>query len=619
MPGITGIISKKSREKNREYVRLMNRFMMHEPFYKSGTYFNDQFGLFAGWICQENSFSDCMPVQNESGDLVLIFSGENFADQEVIRELKNRGHDFEDSTASYLIHLYEEDEKGFLEKLNGWFSGVLLDLRKGEIILFNDRYGMGRIYFYEGEEEFIFSSEAKCLLLVKPKLREMDPKGLGELFGFGCVLQNRTLFKGIFTLPAGAEWKFVSGGRVKKDRYFKATEWEDQPILERETFYRKVKGTLAKSLPRYFDAKDGIGLSLTGGLDTRIILAHGNKPEVPFPCYTFGSKEADVLDVRIARKIAAACHQTHRVLKIDQGFFSEFPSLAEKTIYITDGCNDVCGSHEIFLNRLARKIAPIRMTGNYGGEVLRGVSTFKALSLPEDLFHPDFKLYLKEAGTTFDGIKRGNRLSFAVSKEVPWHLYGLLASAQSQLTVRTPYMDNDFIRLVYQAPDDARTNMELSLRLIEDACPGFLEIRTDQGVGGRSNFFFSTAVRWLYRLLSKMEWYYNDGLPHWLAKIDSLLAPLHPERLLFGHHKYLHYRLWFRDVFPDYLRQTLLDPRTVTRPYLNKHFLEEMVNNHINGKGNYTNEINWTLTSELVQRLLIENTMKSCSHLSTDG
>ena len=79
MPGITGIISKMSLKKNAKDLRLMIDAMMHEPFYTSGTYVNDQFGLYAGWVCHKGSFSDCMPVLNEKRDLIMLYSGENFA------------------------------------------------------------------------------------------------------------------------------------------------------------------------------------------------------------------------------------------------------------------------------------------------------------------------------------------------------------------------------------------------------------------------------------------------------------------------------------------------------------------------------------------------------------
>ena len=607
MPGIAGIISKTLRETNEKDLRLMIDCMMHESFYTSGTYINNQLGICIGWVSHKGSFSDCMPIFNEKRDMVLLFSGENFVDREVINQLKGQGHDFDSSNASYLVHLYEEKEDSFFQHLNGWFSGILVDIRKSKIFLFNDRYGMQRIYYYESKDAFLFSSEAKSLLKVKPELREIDMKSLGEFFSCGCVLQNRTLFPNVFLLPGGSKWTFHKGNNVKKGFYFKPSDWENQPILDMDTFYSRLRGTFSKILPRYFSSKQSIAMSLTGGLDTRMIMANRDNSVGSLPCYTFSGMYRDSYDAKVARKVADTCHSIHHVLCVGRDFLSDFPGYAEKTIYITDGCCDVLGSSEVYLHKLARDIAPIRMTGNYGSEVLRRQSTFKLVSLCKKTYHPDFGNYIQEAGTAFTNISEGHKLSFSVFKEIPLNLYGAFISAQSQLTLRTPYMDNDLVELVYQAPVEATTTSEISLRLISDGNPNLRRIITDRGAGGRSNYFFSKCTRLYLELLFKMEYYFDYGMPNWLAKIESIFTPLHLERLFLGRHKFLHYRIWFRNELSGYIQEILLDKRTASRPYLSKGFLEEMVNDHIKGVRNYTNEMNKILTTELIQRLLIED------------
>src|SRR4030066_1043727 len=114
MPGITGIIGKTTKEKNERDLQLMVDSMLHESFYKSGIYSNEQAGVYAGWVCHEGSFSDCMPVWNEKKNAVLIFFGENFTDLELFDQLKAKHHKFDSSNASYLIHLYEEKGVDFL-------------------------------------------------------------------------------------------------------------------------------------------------------------------------------------------------------------------------------------------------------------------------------------------------------------------------------------------------------------------------------------------------------------------------------------------------------------------------------------------------------------------------
>jgi asparagine synthase (glutamine-hydrolysing) len=104
----------------------------------------------------------------------------------------------------------------------------------------------------------------------------------------------------------------------------------------------------------------------------------------------------------------------------------------------------------------------------------------------------------------------------------------------------------------------------------------------------------------------KAEYAYDDGMPQWMAKIDRTLGPLHLERLFLGRHKFQHFRVWYRNELSHYLRDILLDSRTFNRPFFQRTCLEKMVNSHIGGSGNFTNEIHRVLTIELIHRSLIE-------------
>jgi asparagine synthase (glutamine-hydrolysing) len=608
MPGIVGLIANDTVKKDPAALGLMLKCMLHEPFYTSGTYVHEGLGLHIGWVNRHGSFSDCMPVWNETNDICLIFYGENFPEKELTGRLKSQGHKFSPSNAGYLVHLYEEQEDDFLGLLNGWFSGVLVDLRKDRVILFNDRYGMQRIYCYESKDAFYFSSEAKSLLRVCPELRELDMKSLGEVFSFGCVLENRTLFPRISLLPPGSAWSLGKGGVRQKDQYFQPDTWERQPPLDKESFYKQFRETFVSILPKYFEAPSKMALSLTGGLDTRMILANMDLHRDQLPCYTFGGMYRHCYDVKLAREIAEVCNQSHQIMEVGKKFFPEFPALAEKAVYVSDGNFDVAsGSVELYINKLAREIAPVRLTGNYGSEIMRGARHLKAKSPCKGLFTGWFEKHIIDAADTLRIHHQDHRVSFAAFKQAPWHHYNRLALEQSQLTLRSPYLDNDLVGLMFKAPPGVINSSELSFYLINEGSPQLGGIMTDRGLGGNKGYLISNWT-YLYReFLFKADYAFNYGMPQWLARLDHwLLAPLQVERLFLGQHKFFHFRIWYRDELSGYVKKILLDPRSLERPYLNGRFVEKMVQDHTSGRLNYTTEITQLLTLELLQRVLID-------------
>ena len=197
MPGIVGIISRKPAAENARLVQTMAASMRHESFYVAGNFSARELGVCAGWIAHENSFAAKQVFQNEQKDITLIFSGECFVAAETKNRLKQNGHSFSETGGDCLPHLYEELGEKIFATLNGLFSGLLIDTRQKKVFLFNDRYGMERIYWHETADTFYFASEAKALLRILPELREFDAEGAAQFLTFGSTLDWRTLFRGI--------------------------------------------------------------------------------------------------------------------------------------------------------------------------------------------------------------------------------------------------------------------------------------------------------------------------------------------------------------------------------------------------------------------------------------
>ena len=607
MPGIVGLVTKMPRKRAELELLRMVETLRHESFYVTGTWVEESLGLYLGWTARKNSFSDGMPLRNEREDVVLVFSGEEFPEPGTAHRLTQRGHRLGANGPSYLVHLYEEDPL-FPAGLNGRFHGLVTDENRGTMTLFNDRYGMHRIYYHEAQEAFYFAAEAKAILEVRPELRRADPVGLGELVACGCVLENRTLFQGIHVLPPGAAWVFRDGSVERKGTYFQPREWEDQSLLEPESYYRELREIFSRNLPRYFEGPEQIGMSLTGGLDSRIIMAWQRPSPGSLPCHTFGDGGGirQCRDVIVAQQVARACEQSHETIPVGEDFLSRFPHYAERTVYLTDGCVGLTHSPDLYLNERAREIAPVRMTGNYGSEVLRRHLAFKPVEPAPQLFRPEFLSSIHEASKTYAGMRQGHPLSFAVFRQAPWHHYGLLALEQTQLSLRSPYLDNEVVRTVFRAPASALESNDVCLRLIADGNQALSRIPTDRGIGGGPGRLSTALSHRLLEFLFRAEYAYDYGMPQWAARIDHLLSPLRLERLFLGRHKFHHFRVWYRDALSSYVREMLLDPRTLSRPYFAPGGPEAIVAGHLKGDRNYTTEIHQVLALELLHRLFID-------------
>lgn len=594
MPGIVGLITKRPRQWAEPQLLRMVAALRHEPFYRVGTWINESLGVYVGWTAIEGSFAEFMPLHDHKRDLTLIFSGEAYGD-------RNTAEDSGGSQAAFLVRLAENDAT-FPSHLDGLFHGLLADPVTGSVMLFNDRYGMHRLCYHESKEAFYFAAEAKAILAVRPELRVPSPQGLGEFLACSCVLENRTIFKDIAVIPAASRWFFSNGMLQRKENYFDPKEWESQSPLDAESFYQGLRESLAKSLPGYFEGTQRTALALTGGMDTRVILAQHKPAAGSLPTYTFGSMFRDNRDVQLARKVADICAQTHQVITVGDEFLSRFPYYAERTVYLSEGGLDVYRASDLYVSERAREIAPAKVVGTYGSEIVRHAVMFKPMLPADGLFEGEMISNVRRAYDTYAAVRNAHPVTFAAFRQSPWYHHGVLALEQTQLTVRSPFLANDFVAAVYRAPLSMPLDVDVRLRLIADGNPALRRIPSDRGVGGAYGPLTSTLVRAFFEFTFKAEYACDYGMPQWAARVNSKIAPLHLDRVFLGRHKFLHYRSWYQDTVANYVQEILLDSRTLSRPFLDRKKVEAMVMGHVQGNRNATTAIHKLLTMELLFR-----------------
>ena len=608
MPGIAGIIHGSGTADSVPLVERMTRLMVHEPHYQVGAFASARLAIAAGWSLRSELDPEIYPVWNPGKTVGLILSGE------ALVEDAGPGRGSSDlrhgrlSVALSLLREYERRGIDCLADVDGWFSGLLLDVRQDKVLLFNDRFGLGRIYFHAGADHFYFASEAKALLEVVPGCRGFDARALGEYLSCGCALENRSLFQGISLLPPASAWIFRPGALREEISYFKPEVWDEQDRLSPQEYTRKLVEVFPSLVTRYFGGAGKVGMSLTGGLDGRMILASLPPAREDVPCYTFGGPYRECADVRLARKAASICGRSHQTIPVADGFLKEFPELAAKAVYVSDGCMDVSGSAELYVNRIARTISPFRMTGNYGSEILRSHVAFRPSAVSTGLFAAEATVADAAGAAAYQRLRSGRDLTFILRAQLPWHHYSRLAVEESQLTVRSPFLDRRLVALAFQAPPECARSVDPAMAVVGHGNPLLASMPNDRGMIHSAPRLLNKLRRGVQETLARIEYAYDYGMPQWAARIDSVLRPFHLERLFLGFQKFCHFRIWYRDQLRGFVLDVLRDSRTRARSYYNRAGLDALADRHARGTGNFTLEIHRILTLEMIERNLLAST-----------
>lgn len=590
MPGIAGVIAPAGARLSSMAERMLRSMQLPGEVVVRRIADSD-LGIFAGQVHALASDRDEASASSVRGSVELLLNGECF--------------DTSIGGPADVLALYERTPDTFAAELNGLFSGLLVDGRRKLAFLFNDRYGSERLYVHEHDGCVYFATQAKALLAVLPLLRAFDEGGVADFLTFGSVLQGRTLFNGLHLLPGGSVWRFAPGEPTRRERYFTPSQWESLEAYDAERFEQALIETFRKVLPAYARPLAGhpVGISLTAGLDTRMIMAGLPDGAPPPVTYTYAAQRGETFDVRIARKVAGIRGLSHASLRLPPSFIDTMGQHVDRTVHITDGCAGLLGTHELPLSEQARELSPIRLTGNFGSEVLRSMSTFKPIGLDAGLTDATWAARMQRAEQRVRA-RTVHPVTHAAFEEIPWHLSGTLLAARSRLKVRTPFMDNAIVELAYRAPVELRRSAHSSLRLVHEIRPALAVVPTDRGLAWGTPKWRMLPRRVFAEGTFKLDYWHKEGLPRALSWAEPLFDGLDAVGLL-GLHKFLPYRPWFRKELAPWLSEVVAEVRRRRMPFWNDSFLAHVVDDHVSGRHNRVRELHAIVTLEAVDRLLL--------------
>ena len=189
---------------------------------------------------------------------------------------------------------------------------------------------------------------------------------------------------------------------------------------------------------------------------------------------------------------------------------------------------------------------------------------------------------------------------------MPWHHYARYATERSQLTPRSPFLDNELVKLAYCVPPALSTNAQPLLQLIAKGNSSLDAdaIGTDRALRRKSLPLIGGLANAWQEFTAKAEYAYDYGMPQRLARIDHALSGLHLEKLFLGRHKFNHYRIWYKNQLSEYLRSRNVASGPAGACY-REGAAPQIISEHLSGQCNRTLEIHKMLTVQLIDQLLI--------------
>lgn len=212
------------------------------------------------------------PFVSQDGRYVLVYNGEIYNYKELRKEL-NEYTFVTDSDTEVLLALLIQDGESAISKLNGIFAFAFWDARNREVLLARDPMGVKPLYYTQSAGRFVFSSELTAISAASPSLRSISQVGLSSYLGLGYTLSPESICTGIKKISAGYMLRYSEEDQiVTHSRYWRGIESCIQPISN-----ELICDTIDTAVKRQLTSDRQLGITLSGGLDSNIILYHAKK------------------------------------------------------------------------------------------------------------------------------------------------------------------------------------------------------------------------------------------------------------------------------------------------------------------------------------------------------
>lgn len=301
----------------------MNAALDHRGPDGSGFFINRFVGLGHRRLSIIDLKNGTQPMSNENQSVWVTYNGEIYNFAVLKDELAAKGHVFRTHCdTEVIVHGYEEYGIECVHKLNGMFAFAVWDEKNQTLFLARDRMGIKPIYYCVTDRSIVFASEIKSILRHPAVRAELDIESVPQYLFCTAMLDGKTMFRNIKSLPAGHLATVRESLSVRPYWDLIVDTNEEHPY---EYYRDHTLKLLSESVQMQLMSDVPFGSLLSGGLDSSMVsaLATRHLPEVLKTFSMDYGKNGEIAkpnsDTQYARIMSRACKTDHREYIFDPG------------------------------------------------------------------------------------------------------------------------------------------------------------------------------------------------------------------------------------------------------------------------------------------------------------
>lgn len=264
------------------------------------------------------------PMSDQEESVWVIFNGEIYNFLELRRELEGYGHVFHTkSDTEIIVHGYKQWGDEVLNRLNGMFGLAIWDGRARRLVLARDPFGIKLLYYTIDGGSLCFGSEMRAVRAAFPGKAEIDPTSLILFLRHRFTPSPFTILKQVRKLAPGTKLT-VQNGSYEVSRWYQFKPTPFAPAKSAAEATEELLTLYKQAIRRQLISDVPVGLLLSGGIDSGLLLALMNLNGNSWPTYTvgYGSSFADD-ELADGAETARLLASKHTAVTITRSLFNE--------------------------------------------------------------------------------------------------------------------------------------------------------------------------------------------------------------------------------------------------------------------------------------------------------
>jgi asparagine synthase (glutamine-hydrolysing) len=606
MCGIAGIFNISGNPTSLNIIKAMTTKIAHRGPDGEGFYVEENIALGHRRLAiLDTSALGSQPMESKNGEWVVVFNGCIYNYLELKSHLKSKGHSFISTTDTEVISEgLAAYGVSFFEKFDGMFAIAAWHKPTKTLYLSRDRFGVKPLYYWLNGKTILFASEIKAFMAHPDFKVELNKEALNEYFTFQNLFSFQTLFKGVIMLPPA--------NTVKVDTYnvttIKHNSWwnydfsETDETMSFDDAKNETERLLKNAVAKQMISDVPVGTYLSGGIDSGSLTSIASQHVKRLTTFTAGFDMSSVTGVeanyderRDAELMANYFKTEHYEQVINAG---DLAWSLPRVVWHLEDLRVGMSYPNYYISRLASKFVKVCLQGTggdelYGGYPWRYYRVFQSLDqksyfdnyygfwqrlvndeTKKELFTDSIysSINIDKPREVFERVFTfNNKLKYDTPEqhinnslyfEIKTFLPGLLLvgdklAMANGLEERFPFLDNELVNFAQKIPVKHKLGNLQNMKKI------------DENISSKKNKYqeFDDGKNVLRKAMM-------DFIPESIVnrKKQGFSAPDES---------------WYRGENADYIKELLLNKKTVSSEFINPLYVEKIINEHMNDRVNH--------------------------------